>query len=229
MLNLKPERLDAGEFNEQPLSICGKAFIADSSGSLYWPAEQALIVADLVLPSTSGSSVGDMLTALAQAIDRTRAMTVICLGNGLGQSDVGGIRDEDLDTLRMLQDDREWIWISQFQESEPTLELGGHVRSELVVEGLTLRHQPRVAAVTHEIAGALRPAARISVNEHSIRRPCFAGNGRRLILPAFAAFSGGLNVLDRTFAPLFGNGGQSVWMLGQEGLYPIASRLLRED
>ena len=45
-------------------------------------------------------------------------------------------------------------------------------------------------------------------------------------MPAFGAFAGGLNVLDEAFHPLFGNGGMAVWMLGQEGLYPVATRLL---
>jgi metallophosphoesterase superfamily enzyme len=49
------------------------------------------------------------------------------------------------------------------------------------------------------------------------------------VLPAFGAFTGGLNVLDAAFMPLFGTGGVSVLLLGQEGLYPVASRLLRED
>jgi uncharacterized protein len=240
MVGLKPERLDAGEFNEQPLSICGKAFIADFAGALYWPAEQALIVADLHLEKGSAYAARgvmlppydtrETLTKLAEAIDRTKAETVICLGDSL--HDTGGserMSPEDRETLRMLQEDREWIWITGNHDREIGTELGGHVLPELVVEGLTLRHEPSAAPVTHEIAGHLHPAARISLNGHSIRRPCFVGNGRRLVLPAFGAFTGGLNVLDEAFAPLFSNGGQSVWMLGQEGLYPVASRLLKED
>ena len=239
MVNLKPERLDAGEFNEQPLSICGKVFIADSSGGLYWPAEQALIVAGLQLHRGAPRAPHDTLTKLAEAIDRTDAATVICLGDGLRGHNAGpdaGIGagaahmdGNDRDTLRMLQDEREWIWITGAVAPDWAAELGGHRIADVSVAGLTLRDVPRAAAVTHEIGGHLQPAARISLNGHMIRRPCFVGNGRRLILPAFGASTGGLNVLDRAFAPLFANGGQSVWMLGQEGLYPVASRLLRED
>lgn len=240
MLNLKPERLDAGEFDEQPLSICGKAFIADFSGALFWPAEQALIVADLHLEKGSSYAARgvmlppydtrETLSKLAEAIDRTGAATVICLGDSL--HDTGGasrMLAEDRETLRMLQDDREWLWITGNHDPKICPEMGGHVLPEITVEGLTLRHEPTVAAVTHEIAAHLHPAAKISLNGHTIRRPCFVGNGRRLVLPAFGAFTGGLNVLDAAFAPLFDNSGQSIWMLGQEGLYPVASRLLRED
>ena len=75
----------------------------------------------------------------------------------------------------------------------------------------------------------MHPAARLSMHGYSIRRPCFVGNGRRLVMPAFGAFAGGLNVLDDAFQPLFGDDGIAVWMLGQEGLYPVATRLLSGD
>jgi hypothetical protein len=75
----------------------------------------------------------------------------------------------------------------------------------------------------------MHPAAKLSLYGTSIRRPCFVGNGRRIIMPAFGAFTGGLNVLDDAFLPLFGNGGMAVWMLGQEGPYAVASRLLSRD
>ena len=49
MLELKPERLAFDDFQDQTISICGKVFRADMSGALYWPSEDALIVADLHL------------------------------------------------------------------------------------------------------------------------------------------------------------------------------------
>jgi metallophosphoesterase superfamily enzyme len=48
-------------------------------------------------------------------------------------------------------------------------------------------------------------------------------------MPAFGVFTGGLNVLDAAFEPVFSSGGVNVMMLGQEGVFPVASRLLRED
>ena len=91
------------------------------------------------------------------------------------------------------------------------------------------RHEPLPGPVTHEIAGHMHPAARLSLYGHTLRRPCFVGNGLRLILPAFGAYTGGLNVLDASFEPLFGSDGFNVCMMGHEGLYPVAPRLLRED
>jgi metallophosphoesterase superfamily enzyme len=48
-------------------------------------------------------------------------------------------------------------------------------------------------------------------------------------MPAFGIFTGGLNVLDDAFQPLFGSDGLCVIVMGQEGVYPVATRLLRAD
>ena len=240
MLELKPERLDAGEFNEQPLSICGKAFRADFSGALYWPGESALIVSDLHFEKGSHyASRGVMLppydtretlSRLADAIDRYEPRTIIALGDSLHDPEgASRMAEDDLETLKIMQEDREWIWVTGNHDPKIPERLGGYVRPEIRVAGLVLRHEPNTGRVTHEIAGHLHPAARVSIQGATLRRPCFVGNGLRLVLPAFGTFTGGLNVLDDAFAPLFGSDGMSIWMLGQEGLYPVATRLLRED
>ncbi|MDX2307054.1 MAG: ligase-associated DNA damage response endonuclease PdeM [Hyphomicrobium sp.] len=239
-VQLKPERLDAGEFDEQPISICGKQFRADVSGALYWPAENALVVADLHLEKASAyASKGVMLppydtretlTRLAAALDRTDAATVIALGDSLHDGEGHErLSAEDRETLRIIQEDREWIWITGNHDPEVSETLGGMACESLTVEGITFCHIPRPGRITHEIAGHLHPAAKLSLHGHTFRRPCFVGNGLRLVMPAFGTFTGGLNILDEAFYPLFGNEGLSVWMLGQEGLYPVAARNLRPD
>lgn len=237
---LKPERLDVGEFDSQPLSICGKALIADCSGALYWPAERALLVADLHLEKGSSYArrgvmlppydTRETLRRLATAIDRYEPETVVCLGDSLHESCAAErLQADDIETLRIMQADREWIWIAGNHDPSVDARLGGHVVDSVTVEGITLRHAPLAGPVTHEIAGHLHPAAKVSLHGHALRRPCFVGNGLRLVMPAFGTFTGGLNVLDDAFDALFPGSGRAVWMLGQEGLYPVAPRLLRGD
>jgi len=240
MQTLKPDRLDGNDFTEQAVSISGKAFIAHASGAIYWPAEDALIVSDLHLEKASSYARRGLmlppydtratLTRLAEVLDVWPASTVVALGDSL--HDVGAadrLSGENLEILRLLQEGRDWIWITGNHDEAIPAKLGGMVAGDITVEGITLRHIPSQGRVTHEIAGHLHPAARLTRHGHSIRRPCFVGNGRRLVMPAFGAFTGGLNILDGAFEPRFGCDGMAVWMLGQEGLYPIAARLLRPD
>lgn len=240
MSSLRPEHFDLNDARDQPISLCGKAFRAHMSGALFWPSEKALIVSDLHLEKGSHYAArGQMLPPydtretlrrLAEVIDTYDAETVIALGDSLHDvSACDRIDGTDLETLRIMQDDRDWIWVTGNHDPALAPLLGGHVVPGLTVEGIRLQHDPRAGAVTHEIAGHLHPAARLVLHGTSLRRPCFVGNGLRLVMPAFGAFTGGLNILDAAFEPLFGNDGMAVWMLGQDGLYPVATRLLRED
>ncbi|HXF55500.1 MAG TPA: metallophosphoesterase, partial [Hyphomicrobiaceae bacterium] len=136
MLGLKPERFGLRDFDSQPISVCGKTFIADQSGALYWPSERALIVADLHLEKASSFAArGRMLPPydtretlldLAKAIDRYDADAVIALGDNLHDAGAAErISGEDLDLLRLMQADRQWIWINGNHDPEVAPLFGG--------------------------------------------------------------------------------------------------------
>lgn len=237
---LSPERGRMSDGASQPLAICGKQLLADMSGALYWPGERALIVADLHLEKASSHAergtllppydTRETLERLATVIERYDPEVVISLGDSLhDRSAATRISSGDLAALRILQEDRRWIWVTGNHDPEISHQLGGEVADRLTVGGLRLVHLPTEGHATHEIAGHLHPAARLSLYGHTLRRPCFVGNRLRLVLPAFGTFTGGLNVLDPAFLPLFGNDGFGVWMLGQEGVYPVATRQLYGD
>jgi DNA ligase-associated metallophosphoesterase len=238
MLELKSERFNLLADQAQSISICGKALIADNTGAIYWPAEACLLVADLHLEKASAYAQSgtllppydtrETLIRLAQTIDRYQPHRVIALGDSFHVAGAAQrIGADDRERLRILQEDREWIWLSG--NHDPRLGLGGRIADVIRLGGIMLRHRPTPGSATCEIAGHMHPAARLSLYGTSIRRPCFVGNGRRIIMPAFGAFTGGLNVLDDAFLPLFGTGGMAVWMLGYEGLYAVAARLLSRD
>ncbi|MFN3744335.1 MAG: ligase-associated DNA damage response endonuclease PdeM [Hyphomicrobiaceae bacterium] len=240
VLTLSPERVRVSDAAALPLSICGKQLLADRSGALYWPGERTLIVADLHLEKASAQAergvllppydTRETLERLAVVIERYNPATVVALGDSLHDRGAAErIAAGDLAALRILQEDRRWIWVTGNHDPEIGRQLGGEVVDALTRSGLRLVHLPTGGRTTHEIAGHLHPAARVSLYGHTLRRPCFVGNRLRLVLPAFGTFTGGLNVLDPAFLPLFGHDGFGVWMLGQEGVYPVATRQLYGD
>ena len=198
MLSLAADRFDPRDGTAHAFSMCGKAFVADVSGALYWPAEKALLVADLHLEKgSSHAAKGRMLppydtretlVKLAEAIDRHEPDVVIALGDSVHDRHAAErIEDDNLRIIRMIQEGRRWIWVTGNHDPKISPALGGEACDEIELSGITLRHAPREARVTHEIAGHLHPAARVSLYGHTIRRPCFVGNGRRLVMPAFGA------------------------------------------
>ena len=224
----------------QPIEVGGHAFVADRSGALYWPAERTLVVADLHLEKGSAFAergrmlppydTRETLQRLGEVIGRFQPARVVALGDSL--HDRGAetrIDPVDLILLAGARKGREWLWIRGNHDPEIGRAFGGRVLDVVEIAGIRLQHEPSAKSEKPEIAGHLHPAARLVGRGTSVRRPCFVGDGQHLIMPAFGAFTGGLNVLDTAFQPLFDAASLRVWMLGADGVYPVPPAQLAGD
>ena len=135
----------------------------------------------------------------------------------------------DRAALAALQRGRDWIWIAGNHDPDPADGIGGRFAEVLAFGPLTLRHEPSAQANDGEIAGHLHPLARVARRGRAVSRRCFASDGRRLVMPAFGAYTGGLNVRDRAIAALFGSLAFTAHMLGDSRLYAIAAARCLSD
>ena len=60
----------------------------------------------------------------------------------------------------------------------------------------TLRHQARRGECGAELSGHFHPRLRLSVRGRNIVRACAVASENRLVLPAFGAFTGGMDAAD---------------------------------
>jgi DNA ligase-associated metallophosphoesterase len=222
------------------VQVAGAVFVGDPAGALYWPEQGLLAVADLHLEKGSSFAARGVLlppydTAatlgrLARLIAHYAPRLVVALGDSF--HDRGGparIADADRATLQALQRGREWIWIAGNHDPEPAVGIGGSFCDAFACDPIVFRHAPRSSEFDGEIAGHLHPVARVAQRGRTTSRRCFAGDGRRLVMPAFGAYTGGLNVRDRAFADVFGSLSFTAHMLGEGRLYAIAARRCLAD
>jgi DNA ligase-associated metallophosphoesterase len=220
----------------QEISIASVTLIADCAGAVYWPEQSLLALADLHLEK--GSSFAERgvflppydtaatLAKMASLVHRFAPRLVLALGDSFHDGDgPARIAASDRATLDTVQRGRDWIWIAGNHDPAPGGDIGGSFAETLVIDALTFRHRPTGAA--GEIAGHLHPVARVGARGETVRRRCFASDGVRLVMPAFGAYAGGLNVRHRVFADLFGTPAFTAHMLGHGRLYALcASRCL---
>lgn len=211
--------------------------ICDHSGVLFWPEEACMIVSDLHLEKGSSFAArGQMLPPydtkstlrmLALAVAKWNPARVISLGDSFHDND-GAERMAICDRtgLQALMQNRDWIWISGNHDPDPPKEISGACAEEITIGAITFRHEPNIGAKSPEIAGHLHPQARIVRRNKSVRRRCFAGDGKRLIMPSFGAFTGGLNVRDTAFAGLFNENLLEAHVLGKSAIYRIGGKQL---
>jgi DNA ligase-associated metallophosphoesterase len=219
------------------VSVAGAAFVADPAGVIYWPEQGLLAVADLHLEKGSSFAARGVLLPpydTAATLARLAALTaryaprmVVALGDSFHDGrGPARLADTDRAALRGLQRGRDWIWIAGNHDPEPAVNIGGRFLATLKVGDLTFRHHPEEGA-SAEVAGHLHPIARVSRRGRAVSRRCFAGDGVRLVMPAFGAYAGGLNVRDRAFARVFGTLTFTAHMLGEQRIYAVAARHCR--
>jgi DNA ligase-associated metallophosphoesterase len=133
------------------------------------------------------------------------------------------LADTDRATLRGLQRGRDWVWITGNHDPEPAEGIGGRFLATLPIGGLTFRHEPQEDGKA-EIAGHLHPIARVSRRGRAVSRRCFACDSERVVMPAFGAYAGGLNVRDRAFTNVFQTLRFTAHMLGERRVYAVAAK-----
>ena len=194
--------------------VAGVAVLLRPSGALWIEAAGMLIAADLHLEKGSAYAAkgqllppydtGDTLRRLAAEVEALGPRTVVLLGDTLhdGRAEAR-MAAQDEQRLGALAASRTLLWIVGNHDADGPKQLPGEVADELSVDGLILRHEPQGGPQVGEAAGHLHPCARVVARGKGVRRRCFVTDGQRVILPAFGAYAGGLNVRDVAFKGLF--------------------------
>ncbi|HTO41953.1 MAG TPA: ligase-associated DNA damage response endonuclease PdeM [Rhizomicrobium sp.] len=209
-----------------------ETLLLEAHGAAVWPSQSTLIVSDLHFEKGSSfARRGQMLppydtlttlARLAELITRHAPKRVIALGDSFHDSDgPNRLPTPAREMLASFIAQSEWIWIEGNHDPDLPLWLGGRATGALSLGNLTFRHEPQPGDARGEIAGHLHPSTTITRKGQTLRRRCFVGDGARLIMPAFGAFTGGLNVRDQAFAALFGTS-YLAYALGARRVYAVA-------
>jgi DNA ligase-associated metallophosphoesterase len=214
------------------IEINGATLVADRSGALWWPTQRLLAVADLHLEKGSSfAKTGQLLppydsratlNRLSAAVTRFEPKTIVCLGDNF-HDPLGPERldAESKGVVAVLQRKRRFVWIEGNHDAAAAAVLGGESAPEIQIGPLVFRHEPREHRAPGELAGHLHPVAIAVTRARRLRRRCFVSDGERCVLPAFGAYTGGLDVFDPAFAPLFPRSFQA-FLIGRDRVYPFA-------
>lgn len=213
-----------------PFSFANQQFLASQNGALFWPSENALLVADLHLEKASWFAMtGQMLPpydsiatleALTRDIVRTGAKRLFCLGDSFHDS-VGSDRlpPRARGLLEALTATLDWVWIVGNHDHGQIDGIGGRIVEEVDVGGIALRHEAVGGDPAPELSGHYHPKLRVRMKGRHVSRRCFVMSETKLILPAYGALTGGLDAHHPEIIAKVGPGGAA--------LIPTDDRLLR--
>jgi DNA ligase-associated metallophosphoesterase len=213
-----------------PLSFASHEFFASPDGALHWPAEGALLVADLHLEKASWFAAGGQLLppydslatlqALEREVERTGATRLYCLGDSFhDRLGCNRLAEGARELLTGLTSKLDWVWIVGNHDAGFVDHCGGRIEEECDVGGVILRHEAVADEPRPEMSGHYHPKLRLSLKGRSVSRRCFVASATKLILPAFGAFTGGLDAGHPEILRKVGRGASA--------LVPVTDRLLK--
>jgi len=219
-----------------PIHLVGERLMLDPAGAVFWPAVSLLAVSDLhlekgssfarhgrLLPPWDTHATLDRLTALLR---RYRPRIIVALGDSFHDADGSNrLPLGEFARLRALTETHRFVWVQGNHDPAPPRGVGGEWVEAFTTSTLVFRHQATNGA-QGEISGHHHPKAAVPARGCSVSRPCFVADQRRLMMPAFGAYTGGLDVRDPAIARLFPRGGR-VFLTGKERLFSFALATLR--
>jgi DNA ligase-associated metallophosphoesterase len=213
-----------------PLSFAGQQYYASPDGALHWPAQQALLVADLHLEKASWfARLGQLLPpydslatlqSLEREVERTEVRRLFCLGDSFhDRFGCERLQPSAREILSRLTAKVDWVWIVGNHDPGFADHCGGTIEEECEVGGIVLRHEAKGNEARPEMSGHFHPKFRMSLRGRNVSRRCFVASATKLILPAYGSLTGGL---DARHPEIVGKVGRQA-----SALVPVTDRLLR--
>ena len=213
-----------------PLSFAGETFFATTDGALFWPAQQALLVADLHLEKASWfarfgqflppDDAHATLMTLARAVEETRPRRLYCLGDSFhDRFGCDRLPADARSLLTELTSKLDWTWIVGNHDPGFADHCGGRIEDEVEIAGVVLRHEAVRDDTRPELSGHFHPKLRLQLKGRRVSRRCFVVSRSKMILPAFGSLTGGLDAHHPEIMRSVGDDAAA--------LVPVSDRLLR--
>jgi DNA ligase-associated metallophosphoesterase len=211
-------------------TVAGEDLVLLPERAAYWPARQALLVADfhlgkaasfrkLGIPLPNGTT-RDNVARLDQAIAKTRAREVVFLGDFLHSAH--GRAPATFATFAEWRGQRAAVKLTMIRGNhdkkagDPPAEWDMRcVEAGEAAAPFVFNHEPGPSVCGYALSGHIHPAVRLSAaGERSLRLPCFWFGARYGVLPAFGAFTGNAEVLPRQ--------GDQVYVIAEHEVLKVA-------
>ncbi|MBF95632.1 MAG: hypothetical protein CFH34_00055 [Alphaproteobacteria bacterium MarineAlpha9_Bin4] len=210
--------------------FANKELFLQFDGSIYWPEKKSLILGDLHLEKSSYfAKLGNFLppydsietiSRLELTLRALEVKKIILLGDIFHDKEgINRLSKKLRLYLNNLCRSFEVIWLVGNHD--------GHIRpkqarylSEYQIDNISFNHRS-LKNNDYELSGHYHPKATIKLFKIKISKPCFLVGESKIILPAYGAFTGGIDAKDKIFKNIFNNKYKTYVLLNEKILKVI--------
>ena len=215
------------------IEFANHQFTASPTGALFWDEQKLLIVSDLHLEKGSNFAgrhsflppydTKATLEKLIKAIEEFQPKSLLFLGDTFHDtSSLDRMHKDDKEVFSDIISTYKIFWIEgNHDEFHRPANIDG--TEMMAIQNLIFSHIADPEQPRPEISGHYHPAIKFTHKGQKVRRPCFVATDKKLIMPAFGAFTGGLDIIDPAYYFLDRPG--RIYALGTGRVYEIPARL----
>ena len=226
------------------ITFCDMELLLFGNGSLYLPSHEILVVSDLHLEKGAAQSsamplpvydTDNTLARLETAFDNLTVKTCLFLGDSFHNEHTAFRLPKRVQRrLSALAKHCSFVWVEGNHDPSIPAFLPGKSCAAYAIDGVIFSHEMTMhnkseldnsKRVSGYVFGHYHPKARVRLPAKNVAGKCFIHDEHALIMPAFGAFTGGLNILDPAIQSLLAKP-QTVHFChaGQIYTYPVSRK-----
>ncbi|MBF91799.1 MAG: hypothetical protein CMP34_03215 [Rickettsiales bacterium] len=190
------------------IDFYGNKLSLDVSGVLFWPLKKIAIVSDLHLEKSSYLAKRGNFLPPYESFETLKKLRNVLKKKNIKQLILLGDVFHDNYGYERLENSARDLFNKIIIQYNARFILGNHDKNinipnlktlkKLKINNINLTHQ-LTQNLSIEITGHYHPKVVLLIQGNKISKSCFIVSGKKIILPAFGKFTGGLNVESNTF------------------------------
>ncbi len=194
-----------------PYKFGEQRFLIDAAGALVWPKYDLIVFSDLHLEKGSFLSQfanpiprfdsKDTIERMQALITKYKCKHIICLGDSFhDQNALSRMEDSELTTLnKLVKTCDDWLWVLGNHDPDIPNSVLGRREPYRIIEQIMFSHEPEIldhGPAKFQVVGHYHPKMSYRLNRRKVKGKVFLSNAEILLMPAFGAYTGGLDVQD---------------------------------
>ncbi len=209
--------------------------ILDVSGVLFWPLKKAAIVSDLHLEKSSHLAQRGNFLPPYESFETLKKLSLVLKKKNIKQLILLGDVFHDDHGYERLDKSTRNLFNEIILQYKTIFILGNHDKNinipnlktfkKLKINNINLTHQP-TDNYSIEITGHYHPKVVLFIQGNKISKGCFIVSGKKIILPAFGKFTGGLNVENNIFDKIL-DSDRDYYLIDSSKIYHIKNNKIK--
>ena len=212
--------------------FANKKFSLFANGELYWPGKKTLIISDLHLEKGSFFTESNQYIPPFDTTETLRNLSDFINNHPVEKIIFLGDLIHDKFAFQRMTEKSKELFFKILENIDCTLTVGNHdnisfledigltLTNQVIIDGICFSHYPSIDQ-SFSVFGHYHPKVKLIINARGIWVACFVLSKKRILMPSYGYYTGGLSIKDAQIQDLF-DAQYEIFPLAKEKIYKLS-------